>query len=463
MKKPVIYIFCLGTLLTTGCSSDFLNQEPPLYVEPGDIYGSQERMESAVLGLYASIKNSGGSSFLGGRTYLVFDNRGDDLENVDPNLTTLANTYHFNVGITDLENEDTWSLAYSAINNVNIFLDELARAKEVAGDKYDRFEAEAKFVRALAYFYLNNLYAKPYLADPSAKAVPLRLQPETGIGNNAKPRATVADIYGQILKDLEGYGALPQKENASEESVTRATQAAALMLRMRVHMAMGNWAEAIADGEKITGYSLTEDFRKLFEPPYYTEESIFSLPMNTTNRPNTQQGLAEYYNGRTPILVVDVKNGIMAQEHYNSPDDTRFGMKNGEGRLDKFRDIQEKLDWVPVFRYAETLLNLAECYVNRAQGDDLEKARKVLKQVRHRSLKEASDKLNIDKLEAGQLKVAVWNERRLEFIGEGIRALDVMRRGDSFERSGKKIGPNDNGYVWPIPQSEQLTNPDLNK
>lgn len=40
---------------------------------------------------------------MGGKTYLVFDNRGEDIVNSDPNLITLANTYKFNVGKTDAE------------------------------------------------------------------------------------------------------------------------------------------------------------------------------------------------------------------------------------------------------------------------------------------------------------------------------------------------------------------------
>lgn len=92
-------------------------------------------------------------SFMGGKTYLVFDNRGEDIVNSDPNLITLANTYKFNVGKTDAENMVTWSMAYAAINRVNIFLDELEGAKATAGEKYEQYKAEAKFVRAFAYYY----------------------------------------------------------------------------------------------------------------------------------------------------------------------------------------------------------------------------------------------------------------------------------------------------------------------
>lgn len=139
MKKYIVYAILMAGTTLSSCSSSFLDQEPPLYIEPGDIYNDANRLEAAVLGLYGSIKNDASDSFMGGKTYLVFDNRGEDIVNSDPNLITLANTYKFNVGKTDAENTVTWSMAYAAINRVNIFLDELEGAKATAGEKYEQY------------------------------------------------------------------------------------------------------------------------------------------------------------------------------------------------------------------------------------------------------------------------------------------------------------------------------------
>ena len=462
MKKYIVYAILMAGTTLSSCSSSFLDQEPPLYIEPGDIYNDANRLEAAVLGLYGSIKNDASDSFMGGKTYLVFDNRGEDIVNSDPNLITLANTYKFNVGKTDAENTVTWSMAYAAINRVNIFLDELEGAKATAGEKYEQYKAEAKFVRAFAYYYLNNLYATPYVINPDAKSVPLRLTPEKNGEHNALKRATVKEVYEQILSDLENISALPVKTKADEPTVTRATQAAANMLKMRVYMSMNNWTEAVKAGKLVTGYELTPKFGDMFKAPYYTDETIFSLPMKETNRPNTQQGLAEYYYAKNTILWVDVENGIMSKPNYNSAYDARVQMKNEKNQLLKFTDAAQKLDWAPIFRYAETLLNLAECYVNLGGTENEKLARECLKQVRFRSLPETSNQLDIDHLSGEDLKMAVYNERRLEFIGEAMRGIDVLRRGANFERK-TQITPQSSGYVWPIPQSEELMNPDLNK
>ena len=66
-----------------------------------------------------------------------------------------------------------------------------------------------------------------------------------------------------------------------------------------------------------------------------------------------------------------------------------------------------------------------------------------------------------------ELKEAIYNEKRLEFIGEGIRGIDIMRRGEHFIKVGENetinVGPSDEKYTWPIPQVELLLNKDINK
>lgn len=459
MKKYIVFSIILTGLSLSSCSGSFLEQDPPLYIQPEDIYSSPERIDATVLGLYGAIKNTPTESFMGGKTYLVFDNRGEDLVNVEQNLVTLSNTYNMKVEAIDSENNTTWNNAYAAINKVNTFLEGLEGAKDVAGDMYEQYKAEAKFVRAFAYYYLINLYSLPYCVDPNAKAVPLRLTAEKNTQNNAMARSTIEEVYLQILKDLEGVSALPTKEKLSASTVTRATQGAANMLKMRVYMGMQNWGEAIKAGEAVTGYVLSPTMSAMFKAPYYTDETIFSLPMATTNTPNTQQSLPEYYAAKTIIMQINNKTGIMSMPYYNLAADQRSGFKGNQDRLTKYTDTASKLDWAPIFRYAETLLNLAECYVNTPGREN--DAKTCIKQVRARAIPAGKDNLDVDALSNDALKTAVYNEKRLEFIGEAIRGIDIIRRGESFKNG--TVGPNDNGYIWPIPQTEQLLNPDIIK
>jgi len=80
-----------------------------------------------------------------------------------------------------------------------------------------------------------------------------------------------------------------------------------------------------------------------------------------------------------------------------------------------------------------------------------------LKEVRSRSIIE-NDPLNIDAMTGSALMEAIENERRLEFIGEGMRGLDLFRKGQPFVRGTRQINPGDVGYSWPYPLSETQAN-----
>ena len=52
----------------------------------------------------------------------------------------------------------------------------------------------------------------------------------------------------------------------------------------------------------------------------------------------------------------------------------------------------------------------------------------------------------------------------MEFIGEGIRAMDITRKLKPFPAKGNTVASasavqiNDPAYVWPIPQTEMSSN-----
>ena len=368
------------------------------------------------------------------------------------------------VGQTTSDNTETWTKLYQTINNANTFLEKINDAKEIAGDNYGKWVAEAKFVRALSYYYLNSLYAQPYLLNKDAKSVPLRLKSEDNTGNNNLKRSTVAEIDAQILEDLcdENINNLPAAAG-TYDAVTRATQGAAHVLRQRIYMEQGQWDKAIEEGLTVKGYSLEGDISNLFKSPFITNETIFSFPMSETNRGSRQSAPAYYFYDGTRF-VIDYTSGILSKAEYSITNDARVKELTGKVGTQpistKFKDSQNYLDWTPVFRYAEVLLNLAESYY---QNGDEPSARKYLNEVRRRSVKESDDVIDISSLTGEALKTAIYNERRAEFIGEGIRSLDIHRRGEDFIKQGGTvkeihITPATNGYIWAIPTIESSAN-----
>lgn len=202
----------------------------------------------------------------------------------------------------------------------------------------------------------------------------------------------------------------------------------------------------------------------MYLPPLISQgETIFSFPMSETNRGERQSAPAYYFYDGTRF-VIDFTSGILSKQAYSLPADARVGKltsKVGTQPIStKFKDSQNYMDWSPIFRYAEVLLNLAESYF---QNGDEPSALKYLTQVRRRSIKEEDDVLDLNALSGNSLKEAIINERRAEFIGEGIRSLDIHRRGEDYIKQGGtvkeiRITPQTNGYIWPIPTIERSAN-----
>jgi len=458
--KNFVFISIILSALLCSCDESFLDQDKPLVSTEAVIFTDAKKTEMALLGLYTTLKGNN-CDFMGGKTYIVFDAIGDDLMDLDPNGVTLFNTFIMQVMPTTTENGLAWYYGYLAINRANVFIEsmEAFKTSEIIGsDLAKQYIAEAKFVRALAYYYLVQLYSQPYKLNKTAKAIPLRLTAIKENGHSNQACTTNAKIYETILNDLSDAEIKVLPASASIKS--RATQAAALMLKMRVYMNMENWQAAISAGEAISGYQLVADVAAQFATPFYTNESIFSFSQSSNDRPNTQRSPWEYYS-TGKIWVIDKKGGVMSKPNYSLAKDKRVIAFDKDGILLKFPNT-DKLNWIPIFRFAETKLNLAECYA-QTNGREAD-ARTALSDVRRRSIAVADDPLDISALSGAALKEAISNERRLEFLGEGIRGIDIRRKGEPFVKAGSPISgpinvtPDSPFAIWPIPEDERVNN-----
>lgn len=455
------YSLLAAGLLTLASCSDNLDQEPQTSLTQKSIFADQAHIESNLLGVYKSAKDII-------PLYLLAANeaRGEDFIDLSNNSLECYESYNMIVGLTSTDNTNVWRQLYLAINNANTFLADLDNAQEIAGQKYAQYKAEAKFVRALSYYYLNDLFAEPYKLDPNAKSVVLRLIPDNSTSGNDLAQSTVSEVYNQILSDLsdDDIAALPTA-TGTYDAETRATQAAAHVLRQRIYLEQEQWQKAIDEGNAVNGYSLEADPATNFESSTSTTENIFTWPMASTNRGGSLSAPAYFYRSGGDFII-DIKSGIYSKPAYSQASDKRiseltdYNATNDQYLSKKFTDDQTYLDWVPEFRYAEVLLNNAEAYYNI--GNEAQ-AKALLEQVRRRSINASDDILDLNSLSGTDLRDAIYNERRLEFLGEGIRSLDLHRRGDTIiKRAGTTqeivTAPGTSGYVWPIPTSERSSN-----
>ncbi|MCH7411772.1 RagB/SusD family nutrient uptake outer membrane protein [Belliella sp. DSM 111904] len=467
-----IFLVCL-VLLSTSCNEDLLTPVPPTQFSDLVVFDSPERIEQLMNGLYATAKNG---QFLGGRYFVYNDIRAEEFSNRTTNGVTGFSTWQHTTVSTTNEVVNLWEVAYLLINRANIFINGVSNTSTIPNDQIQAYVAEARFLRGMTYFYLLQLYARPYTLDNGASpGLPLRLQPELDDQNNDLARSTVAEVYAQILDDLNfAETNLPLTNGSNYSNTTKAHRNTAIAFKTRVYLVMGQHANVITEANKIVSQSapftassgvphaLQANINDVFSPPYTTTESIFSMPFTDLNLPGTQNGLGSYYNpGPRGIgdYSLNLQTGVFTTSVFDSQNDARagwmfFNTSNEFTYLNKFPVGPQHLDYAPVIRYAEVLLNLSEALAR--SGQDNARALALLNAVRTRSNPSGA----LSGLSGNQLVDAIMAERRLELIGEGFRSIDLLRTGATIpgKENVASVPPTSPNYIWPISANELLFN-----
>lgn len=475
-------IFLLAALALGSCRRELLTPQPQTQILDNVSFSTPEKTLAAVNGVYAGAKVG---QIYGGRYLNYQDARGEDFLNETANGVTQLATWNFTVTPTTNEVANYWAAAYTAINRANVVIAGVDQAP-ISDALKNQYKAECRFIRALMYHNLVTIYARPYWdGNGSMPGVVIYTEPNTGLGNNQKARSTVAQVYQQIITDLDFAEANLASTNGSVAgNVTRAHKNTAIALKTRVYLFMGDYAKVITEGNKLApqatapfsttsgvSHSLQSNILNVFGSGGQTPENILSFPFTSSDLPGTQNSLNQYYSpGATSSTATnpctscsgngDFSLNIGATGIVNNP-----GWTANDARRQFFQVINSttktwlrkwtaNTDYVPAIRYAEVLLNLAEALA-RQNGLD-PKAIALLNAVRKRSdptvtLAPATQQALID---------AILLERRIELLGEGFRSRDLLRLQLSIPAKGTapSIAPTSPQYIWPIPQSELIVN-----
>ncbi len=475
----ILAIPFVGSL--SSCKKDFLIAEPELSLPEGEAFANPTRILGQVNGLYTSAKSG---ALFGGRYQIYNDIRAEEFINRTGNGVTGYTVYQGTNTSADTYIANFWSQGYLTINRVNLFLKGMEENSAVLTPAvHQNYLGEAKFVRALCYFSLVQIFAKPYALDNGAsRGLPLRLQPESSLANNSLKSSTVAAIYTQVLKDLdEAEAALPDTYSTALLRTTRAHKNTAIALKLRVYLTMGNYTKALEEGNKLvpqtapftntarTAHALQANVASVFAAPYTTSESIFSFPFADTNAPGTQNQIGYYFNvGNLEFYLNQTGAGIYADAAWPATDARKstltanysLSASNIVRMPTKFSGSSPFIDFVPMIRYAEVLLNVAEVEAARPNGN-LVRAAALLQAVRSRS-----DAAYVFPAFSSNtaLVSAILKERRIELLSEGFRYNDLARKVTPLPSfgAGTNIPVTDERYVFPIPISEINTNPEVN-
>lgn len=477
-SKVALLLAGTALLLPTACQKDLLDPVPQNLLSDTQIFATPDRFEKVLNGVYDNLKNG---SFYGSRIIVYGDIRAEEFLNETTNGVTGFGVWNHTVtesSVNDVTN--LWNAIYATVNSANIYISGADANRAVFGNDavVNQYIAEARFIRALCYHSLLRHYARPYAdGNGSQPGVPLRINPETRHGNNDLARSTVAQVYDQILADLNAAEQDLANTNVASglNNVVRAHKNSAIALKVRVLMSMQRYGDALAEANKIVpaaapfvapsgvAHALQANVKSVFTTPYVTTESIFSMPFTPNDLPGTQNGLGSYFNpGPRGIGDYSLNRAGIIGDTLNFPlSDARrqfvFIATNGKPYMNKFPEGPQHTDYAPVLRYAEVLLNAAELEA-RANGLT-QRAVDLLNAVRGRS--DASVVFDLAGFATSDDLIAtILRERRIELLGEGFRALDCMRLLQPIPGKANvaNILPTVPDYIWPIPSTELATN-----
>ncbi|KAF0239462.1 MAG: RagB/SusD domain-containing [Prolixibacteraceae bacterium] len=489
IAKYLLLVF-LSLATITSCYTEYLDPVPETSISDLVAFDTRDRILQQVTGLYEPFKNG---IYLGGRYQVYNDIRGDHFLNLRENGVTGLETWKLNTAESTNEVINLWTQVYSSINRINVLLDglEVNKAEIVPAllsqAEFDAAKGEALALRGIAYFHLSVLYARPYnQAKTKPNTVPglvLRLTPQRSAADNEKARSSVEETFTQIVADLVAAEALlpAAAPTVAATRITRMNKITVNAFLTRVYLHMNNWPGVIAAGNKIVASSnapftgpggvpaLAPNFAAIFAAPYTSAEAIFSIPNIATELPGTQNQLGHYFSGRLNTGNQEYaifEAGPLWKNTTDFPEtDARRALTfvaNFSGKPYRFIDkytLFPHTDWSPVIRYAEVLLNIAEAEARNANAVNA-KAVALLNAVYKRSNPTAADYSTTSFSSVDAFANRLLDERSMEFLGEGIRNMDIMRRViDIPAKTGvSSFPPSSVFYIWPIPNNERNTN-----
>ena len=446
-------LFFVGALITS-CEDDFLEPALSSAINGGSYYNNATELETAVVNMYDGLQGvnstSAGDNHSTQVEFYLTEMRSDNTR-TKAQEGEAAQFESFAVEATNGIVADYYRSFYNVIFRANLVLANL----EAAGTSAAQFEAEAKFVRAYAYFNLVRLYGDiPLVTSLTGPA-------DTDV---AYTRVASDDVYDLIQADLNA--AISGLDNTYR---TRASKAGAQALLAKVELTRGNYGEARSLLESVvaTGnYSLESNFHDVF----YDEdnsETIFSIGYETGGI-DSQNFSAEWLNavGRTSgvnYVTADVRtafdtyggNRTVVSFRQDESQATEYQVAkyfpNGElGPQYASDPTKAGNDWI-VLRYADVLLMHVESILAGSNTTTDAAALASFQAVRDRAgLPTAVTEVTKDML---------LNERRVELAFENHRLFDLMRMGAAQDVLSAFSSTNGYGFsstdlLLPIPQVE---------
>jgi len=472
----ILFICLIAVVFSTlsACKKDFLELYPGDRLTTENFYETQNDFERALVGSYARIRPLFGNSALLFAAELSTDNT--EIQWSSPSVAEMQFDQN-NLSSSNGTINGIWSTCLFAVANCNVIINRIDNASFDESAK-NKILGEAKFIRAFCYFYMVRLFGnvpitrEEFGSPEDVQNADLSLKPSD-------------ETYQFILEDLlSAESLLPA---AAVNDKTKASLGTVKTLLGKVYLTMHDYDQAAIKLKEVIDlqqYRLEDDYASLFAPGNNNaEESILEIqfvsgrtlgnnfsamftPAITSMAifPNNLQGsgrivptrdmLNAYETGdlRKAASVKDTVALIGGGQSY-SP----YGLKFVDWNA---IDLSDGSVAFTVLRYADVLLMYAEAL--NEQGNT-PAALGYLNEVRQRVALPA--RAEIDQQAC---RLALEQERRVEFLYEGHRWFDLVRTGRArevlnahFASLGLNFSVEAFELIFPIPLNEILLNPSL--
>ncbi|AKD05385.1 RagB/SusD family nutrient uptake outer membrane protein [Pontibacter korlensis] len=451
MKKK-IYTLTSAIILAAGMSAceEKLDLAPVSEVGSNGFYKNTADFEKAVTGVYSQLR---------GYPMVHFDLSEVRSDNIYAPGTSGIRDYNlvnnFNRTLaTNAQMSRAWNSNYNGIMRANTVIEKLSADAVPDEALRTRFEAEAKFLRAMYYFDLVRWFGRVPLFDRS-------LSPLEAL---EVPRSPVEDVYNLILADLQ-FAVENLPESYGADNVGRATSHAARGILARVYLTRSG-PELHPDGPTLgtdeytqalqllneiinSGrFAMLSDYDRIFA---YDNENNSEIVFDIQYRSGGQGLGGEYVQGhysepyaravgipfaggtppdgpKTPsdgLLASfgegDLRVAASIQQGYTDQN----GNPSSESFINKYLDLNhlgvDRFDFelnFPVIRYTDVLMMKAEALLKTGGGQA--EVDEIVNAVRTRAGLEPVANVTYEEL---------MEERRKEFVGEGLRWHDLVRSG----------------------------------
>lgn len=483
MKNIAIMILASASLVLAGCGKDFLNRYP---------YGQwhSENYEGEEIPYKVIIEGELSQAYAAQHSY--------DFNASAPCLHCIS-TDDADKGSTasDLSwaliiDEHSWDASasvvaqyyrawYNVITYCNRTIETADAAtqydKSITQEEVDNFKAQALTIRAHAYFRLVQAFGDvPFVENELEQT------------DQTPPRSPVADIYANIIEDLNW--SIPHLETrrslVQAGNLGRVSQNSARAVLAKIYMYQKNWqmsfnvcSEIILSGDN----DLTTPYDKIWTEEYeYGPESIYEFDLDSKpslsivsagnlqwasiqgfrGQPNCGWGM----NGPSKTLRDDMTGDPRYYATVLSDGETRDGVTfksaavpnpyyNAKVYAPRAEQLMynrtENAKWlnIRIIRYSDIVLMYAEAA--NELGNTTEALAK-LEMVRARARGNDSEALpEIKETDQAKLRDLIHTERRFELAMEFERYFDLVRWGKTDEITGFR---SDRDALFPIPQSE---------